>query len=120
MRLSDRITRALIDVVALAVCAAGSALALLDVRTPARPYVVLIALVLGIGWATTGWLRVSEPAYAGTLVLAAGVSIPILVGVFFVEIHWWHPVAVAGVLLAAAAAGNVAALARDLARMGSS
>jgi xanthosine utilization system XapX-like protein len=110
----------MIDLLAMASCGAGSALALLDIRSPVRPYVVLLGLVLGVGWAATSWLRVSELAYAGTLALAAGVSIPILVSVFFVEVHWWHPVGIAGVLLAGASAVNAVWSVRDSAMVRSS
>jgi hypothetical protein len=74
--------------------------------------VVLIAVVLGIGWAAAGWVRTRDIAYAGTLVLAAGVAIPMLVSLFFVEVHWWHPVGTAGVLLLAAALVNALYLVR--------
>jgi hypothetical protein len=113
MNPSPRTLRLTVDAAAAFICALGAAFALADLRSPARPAVVLAALVLGVGWAATGWLGIADAAYAGTVALATGVAIPMLVGLLFVELHWWHPVGTAGVLLALAALVSVATFVLD-------
>lgn len=113
----ERAVRLLVAVAATAVCAAGAAIVLAGVHTPARPYVVLVGLVLGTGWAVVGWLTLpQEAAYAGALVLGVGVSVPIAVSILLILSHWWHPVGASGALLAVAAGVNGVLIARSALR----
>jgi hypothetical protein len=115
--IGERTVRLLVAVAAMAVCAAGAVIVLAGVHSPARPYVVLVGLVLGTGWAVVGWLSLpSEAAYAGALVLGVGVSVPIAVSILLVLSHWWHPVGVSGALLAVAAGVNGALIVRTILR----
>ena len=102
-----------VDAAAMALCAVGAILALADVRTPVRPGLIATALVVGTGWAATNWLDLTDVAFAASVSLAVGLSITFFFALFFVEIHWWHPVGSAGALLVVAATGNALALAHD-------
>jgi len=105
---SERAVRLLIAAAAAAVSAAGAALVLAGVTSPARPYVVLVGLVLGSGWAVVGWLNLRpDAAYIGSLTLAVGVSVPIAVSILLVLSSWWHPVGVSGALLGVTAGVNL-------------
>lgn len=105
---AERAARLLVAAVAGAISAAGAAMILANVSTPSRPYVVLIGLVLGSGWAVVGWLDLRpEPAYVGSITLAVGMAIPIAVSILLILSSWWHPVGVSGALLAVAAGVNL-------------
>ena len=116
MSLADTRIRVALDLVAAVVCALGAALTLADVHTPVRSGVTVAALILGSGWAATCWIDVRDAAFAGTIAIAAGISLFCFYALVFVEIHWWHPVGSVGAFLIAAAAVNAAATARDLLR----
>jgi hypothetical protein len=105
-----------VDVVVALLCAAASVVVLVDADSPVRPALVLVALVVGTGWAATCWIDLDDVAFAATVALGTGLAGLFLYGLFFVEIGWWHPVGSAGVLLAVAAAVCVAAIARDATR----
>ncbi len=113
MTRAQRTGRLTMDTAATVLCAAAAGVTLADIQTPVRSGLVAIALVIGTGWAATCWLGLSDAAYAGTVALAAGVSILFLYSLLFVEIGWWHPSASAGVLLLVAAAFNAGAVLRD-------
>lgn len=96
-----------------ALCALGAGLVLSGSQSPIRPYVVALALVVGTGWAATAWFDIADVAYAGTITLAVGVSIVFFFALFFLEIHWWHPVGSIGCLLAIAAVPSLVAGVRE-------
>ena len=116
MNLLDTRVRTGIDVVATAACALAALLTLADVHSPVRSGLTAAALVLGTGWAATNWVDVRDTAFAATVAIAAGLSIICFYALFFVEVHWWHPVGSVGALLIVAAVVNAAAVARDLLR----
>jgi hypothetical protein len=105
-----------VDTLAALVCAAAAVVVLADVHSAARPALVLVALVVGTGWAATCWIDLEEVAFAATVALGTGLAALFLYGLFFVEIGWWHPVGSAGVLLVVTAAVCVMAIARDVTR----
>jgi hypothetical protein len=113
MTTNERTLRISIDVLAAVVCALGAGLALLGVDTPLRPALVAVGLVLGTGWAATCWFGIREPAFAGSVAVAAGISIIFVFSLLLLEVHWWHPIGAAGGLLIAAGAANLAAAFRD-------
>jgi hypothetical protein len=113
---TQRNYRLLADVLATLGCAVGAAMTLGDLHSPVRSGLIATMLVAGTGWAVTGWIDVTETAYAATLALAAGLSVLFFYAVLFVEIGWWHPVGSVGALLAAAAALNAGAVVRDTLR----
>ena len=94
-------------------CALGASLVLSGSHSFIRPYVVVVALVVGTGWAATAWFDITDAAYAATITLAVGLSIVFFFALFFLEIHWWHPVGSIGLLLAFAAVPSLAAGARE-------
>jgi hypothetical protein len=96
-----------------ALCALGSALVLSGSHSALRSYVVVVALVVGTGWAATVWIDITDAAYAATITLAVGLSFMFFFALFFVEIHWWHPVGSIGLLLAITAVPSLAAGARE-------
>lgn len=108
-----RAVRLLVSALAAAICAAGAVLVLAGVTSAARPAVVLAGLVLGTGWAITGWLRLpTEPAYIGSVTLGTGVAVPIALAIILVLSKYWHPVGASGALLAVAAVVNAALVLR--------
>ena len=108
--------RLLVDVVLALVCATGAYLSATGQYVPAKPILVLVALIAGCGWAIVGWIDTTEAAFAGTLVAAMGVVVVIFVSLVAVAAKWWHPEATVSVLLAAACLGNLLHVARDMAR----
>ena len=74
---------------------------------------VALALVAGTGWAATAWFDITDAAFATTIALAVGLSIVFFFALFFLEIHWWHPVGSIGVLLAIAGVPSLVAGARE-------
>ncbi len=111
-----RKVRIAVDATVALLCVAASVVVLADVHSPARPALVLVALVVGTGWAATCWIDLEDAAFAATVALATGLACLFLYGLFFVEIGWWHPVGSAGVLLAVTAAICAAATTRDATR----
>ena len=108
--------RLLVDVVLAAVCATGAYLSATGQYVPAKPIIVLFALIAGCGWAIVGWIDTTEAAFAGTLVAATGVVVVMLVSLAAVGVKWWHPEATVSVLLAAACQGNSLHVVRDMTR----
>ena len=96
-----------------ALCGLGSALVLSGSHSPLRPIVVALALVVGTGWAATAWFDITDAAYAATITLAVGLSLLFFFALFFLEIHWWHPVGSIGLLLAVTAVPSLVAGARE-------
>lgn len=90
------------------VCAASAGCVGLQVGAELRAVLVLIGLTFGTGWAITGWLDIASVAYAGTVAVCVGAGVLIVSGMAFVEVHWWHPLAVSVVLLLMGMGGNVA------------
>jgi hypothetical protein len=113
MSARERTVRFGVDLIAAVVCAIGASLALFAVDTPIRPAAVAIGLVVGTGWAATCWINLRDPAFAAGIAIATGLSLLFVISLLLVEIHWWHPIGVAGALLAAACLGNIAAAIRD-------
>jgi hypothetical protein len=105
-----------IDVVATVACGLAALLTLANIHTPVRAGLTVASLIVGTGWAATCWIKVSDAAFAATIVIAAGLSIICFYALFFVEIGWWHPVGSIGALLIAAAVVNALAIVRDLLR----
>ena len=108
--------RLLVDVVLAVVCATWAYLSATGQYLPAKPIIVLFALIVGCGWAVVGWIDTTEAAFAGTLVAATGVVVTMLVSLAAVGAKWWHPEATVSVLLAAAFLGNSLHVARDMVR----
>ncbi|HLM95252.1 MAG TPA: hypothetical protein VK283_03005 [Acidimicrobiales bacterium] len=108
--------RFVIDVSAAIACLAGSVVAFADIRGPIAPFVVLAGAVLGCGWAMTGWLDTRDAAYAASLTVAAGIALIIVISMIAVELGWWHPVIVVGVLSVGAALSNGGLSYRDFTR----
>ena len=108
--------RVLVDVSAATLCLAGSVVAFADIRGPIAPFLVLGGAVLGCGWAMTGWLDTQDAAYAASLAVGAGIALIIVISMMAVELTWWHPVVVVGVLSVGAALGNGGLGYRDLTR----
>lgn len=113
MTRSQRTIKMAVSLVMAALCALGAALVLSGSHSPLRPYVVVVALVLGTGWAATAWFDIADAAFAMTITLAVGLSVLFFFGLFFLEIHWWHPVGSIGLLLAVAAVPSLLAGARE-------
>ena len=109
-------TRVMVDLIALILCAAGSVFALSHARGPVAAFVILGGSVLGCGWAITGWIDTRDAAYAASLAIAAGVALVMVVSLVSIELAWWHPVTVVGVVSAVAALGNCALSYRDTQR----
>jgi hypothetical protein len=107
-----------VDAVATVACALAALMTLANVHSPIRSGLTAAALVLGTGWAATCWTNVRDVAFAVTVTIASGVSIICFYALFFVEVHWWHPVGSLGGLLIVAAVINAAAVARDIVRRG--
>jgi hypothetical protein len=112
----ERWIRIGVDAVAAVACALSAVFTLADVHTPVRSGLSALAIVLGTGWAATGWIRVRDVAFAATVAIATGVSVICFYALLFVEMGWWHPVRSIGALLIAAAAVNAAATIVDLKR----
>jgi hypothetical protein len=108
--------RVLIDVSAAILCMAASVVAFADIRGPIGPFIVLAGAVLGCGWAMTGWLDTRDVAYAASLAVAAGISLIIVISMMAVQLTWWHPVVVVGILSVGAALGNAGLSYRDFNR----
>lgn len=72
--------------------------------------------MLGSGWALTGWFDTHDAAYAASLATAAGVALVIVASLVSIELAWWHPVTVVGLLTAFAALGNMGLSYRDTQR----
>lgn len=108
--------RMLVDAVLAVMCATGAYLSATGQYVPAKPILILFALIAGCGWAVVGWIDTTEAAFAGTLVAATGVTVTMLVSLAAVEAKWWHPEATVSVLLAAASLGNSLHVVRDRAR----
>jgi hypothetical protein len=108
--------RLVADVLATFGCALAAALTLANLHSPIRSGLVAAMLIAGTGWAVTCWIDLTEAAYAGTVALAAGLSVVFLYALLFVEIGWWHPVGSVGALLVAAAVLNAGGVARDAVR----
>jgi hypothetical protein len=102
----ERRVRLLIDVLAAASCAGTLAVIQGHLHSPARPAVTLVALVVGCGWAITGWLGLKEFSYAATVTLATGIALWMLVSLVSVEVHWWHPNTTVAVALVVAGLSN--------------
>lgn len=108
-----------IDLAATFVCALSVILIMADLTSPARPYAVLIAAVLGTGWALAGWLKLpDEAAYVGTVTLGIGFAVPIGLGVLLIESGYWHPLGDMAALIGAAGFLNFLQLLRDTRRIG--
>lgn len=100
--------RGVISAAGALVCALGASLVFANAHSPLRPWVVLVGLVLGSGWAVVGWLDLAlEAAFVGALTLGAGVAVPIALSIILVVGGWWHPIGASGALLVAAAAVNL-------------
>jgi len=108
--------RLVVDVVLAVTCATGAYLSATGQHLPEKDIIVLFALIAGCGWAIVGWTDTTEVAFAGTLVVAAGVVVSMLVSIAAVGAHWWHPDATVSVLLGAACLGNSLHVVRDKAR----
>jgi len=108
--------RLVVDVVLAAVCATGAYLSAVGQYIPAKPIIVLFALIAGCGWAIVGWINTTELAFVGTLVAATGVIVSMLVSLAALGARWWHPEVTVSVLLAAACLANSLHIARDIAR----
>ena len=108
--------RLLVDVVLAVVCATGAYLSATGQYVPAKPIIILFALIAGCGWAIVGWIDTTEAAFVGTLVAAMGVVVVMFVSLVAVAAKWWHPEATVSVLLAAACLGNLLHVVRDMAR----
>lgn len=106
--------RVLVDLSAAILCMTGSIFAFADVREPIAPSVVLVGAVLGWGWAITGWIDIEDVAYAASLAIGAGIALIIVISMIGVEVAWWHPVIVVGVLSAGAALSSGGLGYRDL------
>jgi len=100
--------RLAIDVLTSTACTAGFVVVLANFHTPVRSVLVLVALVIGCGWAVCGWMDLPEFAYAIALTIAAGISLSMAVSMVAVELKWWHPNATVGVVLLLAAILNIA------------
>jgi hypothetical protein len=106
--------RLLTDLVATFVCGTAAVLILADLRSPARPYLVLFGLVIGSGWAVAGWIKLpSDAAYIGSVLLGAGLAVPLGVSVLLIEGGWWHPIGDAAVMLCVAGVLNLMQSVRD-------
>ena len=108
--------RLVVDVALAAMCAMGAYLSAAGEYIPTKPIIVLFALIAGCGWAIVGWINTTEIAFAGTLVVATGAMVSILVSLAAVGAKWWHPGATVSVLLAAAFLANSLHIVRDTAR----
>jgi hypothetical protein len=116
---STRAIRVLVDLVAAFVCGVSVALILANLSSPVRPYAVLIAAVLGTGWAIAGWIKLpDDAAYVATVTLGIGFAVPLGFGVILIESGSWHPVGDMAVLLACAGLLNLLQLVRDTRRLG--
>ncbi len=113
MTRGQRNIKMVVSFVLAALCALGSALVLSGSHSHFRSPVVIVALVVGTGWAATAWFDITDAAYAATITLAMGLSIVFFFALFFVEIHWWHPVGSIGLLLAVAAVPSLVAGVRE-------
>jgi hypothetical protein len=116
MNRTQRNFRLATDILATVGCTLAAIVTFADVHTPVRSGLVAAALVVGTGWAATSWIDLTEAAFAGTVALAAGLSILFLYALLFVEIGWWHPVGSVGALLVAAATLNAFAVLRETLR----
>jgi len=108
--------RLIVDFVLAIMCATGAYCLAADQGIPARSAIVLIALIAGCGWAMTGWIDTASIAFAGTLVVAVGVTTSMLISMAAVAARWWHPVVTVSALLAAAALANLLQAGRDIMR----
>jgi hypothetical protein len=111
-------TRVIVDLIALILCAAGSVFALSHTHGPVAAFIILAGSVLGCGWAITGWIDTRDAAYAASLAMAAGLALVMVVSLVSIELAWWHPVIVVGVMSAIAALGNGGLSYRDIQREG--
>lgn len=106
--------RLVVDVVATYVCGLSVTLILADLSSPARPYVILVAAVLGTGWALSGWITLpADAAYIGAVTLGIGFATPLGLGVVLAEAGWWHPLGDMAALLGVAGLLNLALFVRD-------
>jgi hypothetical protein len=110
--------RVLVDLVSVALCGVSVALILANLSSPARPFAVLLATVVGTGWALSGWINLpDDAAYVGTMTIGLGFAVPIALGVLLVEAGYWHPQGEMAVLLGGAGVLNVLLLIRDARRL---
>jgi hypothetical protein len=106
--------RLLVDIVLTFLCGLAVVLILANLSSPARPFAVLIAAVLGSGWALSGWIRLpNDAAYVGTVALGIGFAVPLGLGVLLVESGSWHPLGDMAALIGTAGLVNLALLVRD-------
>ena len=108
--------RFVVDLIACVLCSTGALVTLAHLHDIVTPFVILAGAVLGCGWAVTGWLDGKDAAYAASLAIAAGIALVILVSLVSIELAWWHPTSVVGVMLALAAVSNVGIAYRDARR----
>ncbi len=88
---------------------------LADWHNAARPYVVLVALLVGTGWAIVGWIDVAcEFSYLASVTLATGLGVAILLSICLVVLRWWHPAVSVGALLCVSTASNVCLAGRSV------
>ncbi len=103
----------IIDVVLSLTCTAAACVVLTDIHTPVRPILILVALVIGCGWAICGWLNLPDFGYSAALTIATGISLWIAISMGAVELKWWHPAVTVGVGLILATLSNIAQVPGD-------
>ena len=89
--------------IAIASMFAGAIVAA-NIHWTLRPYIVLVCMIVGPGWAIGGLVDVGDRMIGAVIGCALGLSVDILVALAIAELGGWHPEAAAVVILEVSAA----------------
>jgi hypothetical protein len=109
--------RRFVDLAVAALSLVAATVTLTGVTGTAQAALVLVAVVAGLGWSLTGWVRSTDVAFVTSVSAATGVAAITLIAMLCMELRWWHPVGLTIALLYAAAGASLAyAVMRSLRR----